>query len=147
MTIRAPLLALLLCAPGLALAQDLRPEAQPRELRSGPGAPAVSSQLPPSIPPGNAYPGPEGTVPAPGLVPPPAGAGRQPPPDPAARIVPPPDHRVLGGPALPGAERPESSTGFTGFLTGPDVIPPNVGERVRPEAPTTGTGRTGETRR
>ncbi|HEV7266700.1 MAG TPA: hypothetical protein VGN83_17530 [Falsiroseomonas sp.] len=143
---RTALFSLLLCSPGLVLAQELRPETQPRELRSGPDAPAASSQLPPSIPPGNAFPGPEGPVLAPPL--PPAVANgpgvpemtstdhiRSVAPSPELGIGgvqvpgtgrnPLPSHEVLGGPPLPGAVLPDDSTGF---FSSSDVIPPNVGE-------------------
>ncbi|PWS35813.1 hypothetical protein DFH01_19755 [Falsiroseomonas bella] len=89
------------------------------QLRSGPDAPAVSSQLPPSLPPGNSQPGPEGEVRAPGVAPDPrAGAGIPRPPGP------PSGHEVLGGPPVPGARRPDHSEGF---FTNRDVIPPRVG--------------------
>lgn len=136
---RTSLLAAFLLLPGLAATQ---------ELRSGPNAPAVSSQIPPGREGRDAEDrtgatggtGAQGTQstdhirgvnPAPDLgvggvqVP---GAGRQPPPD----------HRVLGGPPVPGAVRPEHSEGI---LTNRDRIPPNIGERIRPDAPTTDTGR------
>ncbi|WP_372622043.1 hypothetical protein [Falsiroseomonas sp.] len=140
-------LALLLLAAGSAQAQR---EADPREaLRSGPDAPAVSSQLPPSIPPGNSFQGPEGPLLAPRLTPDAetgdtgAGApetqstdhirGVAPTPElgiggvqvPGAGRSPPPGHEVLGGPALPGAVRPDDSTGI---FTDRDVIPPRPGE-------------------
>ncbi len=137
---RTLLLASLLLLPGLATAQDLR---------SGPNAPAASSQIPPTRMPGdqsgaNAPPAPAtgapGTqstdhiraVPAtpehePGRVPVPGSERR-----------PPADHRVMGGPPVPGATRPDSSTGFA---PRPDPIPPNIGEQVRPNAPTTDTRR------
>lgn len=114
---RASLLAALLLAPGLALAQ----------LQSGPGAPAVSSQLPPSEPPA-------GSRPAPGAE---ERTGAE------TRTAPPADHRVLGGPPVPGARQPQRSEGFA---TGRDPIPPGIGDLVRPDAPTTGIGR-GDTRR
>jgi hypothetical protein len=121
-----------------------------QELRSGPEAPAVSSQIPPSRMPGDrsgataapapGVPGAPGTQstdhiravpPRPGLAPDHVevpGAGRRPPAD----------RRVLGGPPVPGAVRPDHSSGF---LPRPDPIPPDIGDRVRPGAPTTGTGR------
>ncbi|HEV7266701.1 MAG TPA: hypothetical protein VGN83_17535 [Falsiroseomonas sp.] len=131
-----PTAAILLAAFLLPAAADAQAP------RSGPNAPAVGSQIPPGQPGRNAdeRSGATGTqstdhirgaTPAPGLgtsgvqVP---GAGRQPPPD----------HRVLGGPPVPGAARPERSEGI---VTNRDVIPPDIGARVRPEAPTTGTGR------
>jgi hypothetical protein len=140
-------LALLLLATGPAQAQR---EADPREaLRSGPDAPAVSSQLPPSIPPGNSFRGPEGPLLAPRLAPGAETGGTGPglpeatstdhirgvAPRPELRIggvqvpgagrSPPPGHEVLGAPALPGATRPDDSTGF---FSDSDVIPPHVGE-------------------
>lgn len=111
--IRIALLALPLILPGAALAQ----------LQSGPGAPAVSSQLPPSEPPGQSRPGP-GT---------PEPAGRDAATGGDARTAPPGDHRVLGGPPVPGATQPQGSEGFA---TSGDPIPPRPG--AAPDASTTG---------
>jgi hypothetical protein len=122
---RIALLAPLLLAPGLALAQP--------ELRSGREAPAASSQLPPSSPSGNSYPGPRGPVPQPeperqrSFNDDESGA--------PARTAPPADHQVLGGPPVPGARLPDRSS--DGAATR-DVIPPNIGDLNRPEATTTG---------
>lgn len=144
---RNALLALLLLAGAPAQAQR---EAGPRDaLRSGPDAPAVSSQLPPSIPPGNSFEGPEGPLLAPRLSPdaetgdtgsgapeaqstdhirgvaptPELGIGGV--PVPGAGRGPPPDHEVLGAPPLPNAVRPDESTGI---FTDRDVIPPRPGQ-------------------
>jgi hypothetical protein len=51
---------------------------------------------------------------------------------------PPADHRVLGGPPVPGARQPAQSEGI---VTNRDVIPPHVADTVRPDAATTDTGR------
>lgn len=110
-----PLIGLLLFSPGLAA----------QELRSGPSARSINSQLPPASPRA-----PDANQPqaAPGDRDARTGADE-------ARTAPPPDHRVLGGPPVPGARQPQASEGFT---TNRDVIPPNIGERIRPEASTTG---------
>lgn len=129
------LLALLLLFPGLAAAQ------QPRELRSGPEAPALNAQIPPVARPPERSPagsgagdpqagntdqirgvqpstgGPIGAVPVPG-------ADRRPPP-----------HPVLPGPPLPGASRPEHSGGF--FDGSMDQVPPHIGALIRPDGTTT----------
>jgi hypothetical protein len=83
------LLALLLL-PGLAAAQTLR---------SSPGDPAVNSQVPPSDPPRDQGNAPQASPGDPNAR---TGAGD-------ARTAPPPDHRVLGGPPIPGARQPGSS--------------------------------------
>lgn len=101
--------ALLVLLPGLAQAQ----------LRSGPDAPAVGSQLPPSTTP---EPMPQPPRPAP-------------PRDAPARTAPPEGHRTLAPPPVPGATRPEASEGAT---TSRDRIPEDIGRRVRPDASTTG---------
>jgi hypothetical protein len=134
---RTALLALFLL-PGLAAAQ---------ELRSGPNAPAVSSQIPPtSLPrdPASAAPS-QPTTGAPGTQGTDHIRGVQPGPDhrigeapvPGAQRRPPADHQVLGGPPVPGATQPEASEGFT---TNRDRIPPGIGGLIRPAAPTTDTG-------
>jgi hypothetical protein len=110
---RRALLALILIAPGLAAAQ---------ELRSGPNAPATSAQPPPTSLPnegGSATPRRQGD---------PNRTGDDP-----GRTAPPADHRVLGGPPVPGATQPQSSEGIT---TSRDRIPPRPGDR--PDASTTG---------
>jgi hypothetical protein len=107
-------LALLLMLPGLAAAQDLR---------SGPNAPAVGAQVPPTEPP-RARPDQPGR--APGSPDARTGSGD-------ARTAPPPDHRVLGGPPVPGARRPDHSEGIT---TNRDPIPARP--RTTPDATTTG---------
>jgi hypothetical protein len=121
-----------------------------QELRSGPGAPAASSQIPPTRMPGDrsgATPAPAPTTSgAPGTqstdhiraVPPRPGLAPDHAEVPGAERRPPADHQVLGGPPVPGAMRPEHSGGF---LPRPDAIPPHIGDLVRPDAPTTGTGR------
>jgi hypothetical protein len=81
----------------------------------------VGSQIPPTTLPGDrsgAQPG------APGL-----------PPDDPPRTAPPEGHRTLGAPPVPGATQPQASEGFT---TNRDRIPPDVGQRIRPDASTTG---------
>jgi hypothetical protein len=115
------LTALLLLSPALSA----------QELRSGPSAPAANAQIPPSEPRGRSAGDPNQPGAAPG--------------DPAARTgaddarrAPPPGHTVLGGPPVPGARQPERSEGFA---TDRDPIPPHVGERIRPDASTTGRGR------
>jgi hypothetical protein len=107
------LLAFLLL-PGLAVAQPSR---------SGPNAPAVNSQLPPSDPPRDLGNAPQA---APGD--PNARTGAN-----DARTAPPADHRVLGGPAVPGAAPPQSSEGF---VTNRDRVPERPA--ARPDASTTG---------
>jgi hypothetical protein len=119
-----------------------------QELRSGPNAPAASSQIPPAQPgPGaNDRTGATGQTGAQGTQSTDQIRGVQPAPGhrigevpvPGSERRPPGDHRVLGGPPVPGAVQPRQSEGIT---TNRDVIPPNVGERVRPNAPTTDTGR------
>jgi hypothetical protein len=108
------ILAALLLLPGASAAQ---------ELRSGPNAPAASSQVPPSEP---SRPGPDDPRRAPGD--PNARTG-----DSDARRTPPPDHRVLGGPPVPGATQPQASEGVT---TRRDPIPDRP--RTSPDASTTG---------
>jgi hypothetical protein len=117
---RTALLAALLLAPGLAFAQS--------EPRSGPNAPATSSQVPPTSLPNEARDrvGPNQPGSAPGDANSRTGASE-------TRTAPPQDHRVLGGPPVPGATQPQHSEGIT---TNRDVIPPHVGDR--PPASTTG---------
>ncbi len=127
-------LPLLLLLPGLAAAQ---------ELRSGPNAPAASSQIPPSEPSRANPPGRQGGAGDPSTqstdhirgVQPSTGGAIGNVPVPGADRGPPP-HPVLGGPPVPGATQPRSSEGFTS--DGRSQIPPNIGERVRPNGTTTG---------
>jgi hypothetical protein len=112
------LLLVLLLFPGLAAAQAPR---------SGPSAPATNALVPPSSPGTE-----QGNAPSAAPGDPNARTGAS-----DARTAPPPDHRVLGGPAVPGARQPGHSEGL-GNSPGPDPIPPDIGERVRPNASTTG---------
>jgi hypothetical protein len=93
-------------------------------MRSGPNAPATSAQIPPTSLPnegGNAPPGGTGD---------PATGGRS--GDDPPRTSPPPDHRVLGGPPVPGATQPQHSEGFVGHGS---PVPERPG--ARPDASTT----------
>jgi hypothetical protein len=112
------LTALLLTAPGLAA----------QELRSGPNAPATSAQIPPTDPAQQRTPGPDQPGAAPGDTNARTGADD-------ARTSPPADHRVLGGPPVPGAQRAGESEGFAPRA---DPIPSNIGEQNRSGASTTG---------
>lgn len=94
--------------------------------RSGPNAPAASALIPPSAPP-RASPDQPQAAPAH----PDSRTGSD-----DARTAPPRDHRVLGGPPVPGARQPDSSEGIT---TNRDVVPPRPG--ARPDAPSTDAGR------
>jgi hypothetical protein len=108
-----PALIALLLLPSLALAQD--------RLRSGPNAPALSAQPPPTSLPREGG-DPSGALPA------------RPADDPP-RTAPPEEHRTLEAPPVPGAQRPEASEGFG---TNRERIPPDIGERIRPGGSTTG---------
>lgn len=142
----------LLSLPVLFLLPAVAPA---QELRSGPGAPAVSSQIPPTTLPNEGAersgaaapnaPGASGGAGDPGTqrtdhirgVQPSTGGPIGDQPVPGADRRPPADHQVLGAPPVPGATQPRSSEGF---FTNRDVIPPNIGARIRPDAPTTDTG-------
>jgi hypothetical protein len=114
---RTALTALLLLAPGLAAAPALG-----QGLRSGPNEPALSAQPPPSLTPneGGDRSGAE-----------PGDPNRR--RDDPGRRAPPADHRVLGGPPVPGAQQPSASQGYA---TGTNPIPERPGNR--PDASTTG---------
>ncbi|WP_237217752.1 hypothetical protein [Falsiroseomonas oryziterrae] len=103
------LLLVLLLLPGLALAQT----------RAGPDQPALSAQPPPTALPNEAA---DRTGAEPNRI-----------PDDPPRTAPPGDHRVLGGPPVPGASQPPASEGFA---TSRDRIPERPG--ARPDASTTG---------
>ncbi len=105
-------LALLLLLPGVAAAQGLQ---------SGPNAPATNAQ-----PRGTGGPSDTGRA-----GPPPGDPNRT--GDDPGRTAPPSDHRVLGGPAVPGATPRQDSGGFTG---GNHTMPTRPG--ARPDASTTG---------
>ena len=101
------------------------PATAQEQLRSRPNDPAPSSQLPPTEPRPDRGNQPQA---APGHPDSRTGADD-------ARTTPPPDHRVLGGPQMPGARQPDSSGGIAPRS---DPIPPDIGQRIRPEGTTTG---------
>jgi hypothetical protein len=115
MRITLATLALALALPGAALAQ----------LQSGPNAPSVGGQLPPTRMPSDPA-GPSGATDQP-----PVGTGT--PRNQPARTAPEPGHRTLTAPAVPGARQPQHSDGITGPAS---PIPARPG--ARPDASTTG---------